>query len=63
MSPRWRIPMLAVLLALSGPAASAQDAGGSRTVVVGGDRSYPPYEFLDEDAAIRGSSARRSPTA
>jgi len=47
--------MLAALLALSGPAASAQvDAGDHRTVVVGGDRSYPPYEFLDQDGRPAG---------
>ena len=47
--------VLPSILALSVPVASAQtDAGGSRTVVVGGDRSYPPYEFLDKDGNPAG---------
>ena len=47
--------ILASLLSLSTPAASAQvDAGANRTVVVGGDRSYPPYEFLGEDGNPAG---------
>jgi polar amino acid transport system substrate-binding protein len=54
VSLRWHLPVLAALLALSGPAASAQDAGGNRIVVVGGDRSYPPYEFLDGDGHPAG---------
>ena len=50
-----RFPALALLVALAAPAASAQvDAGVDRTVVVGGDRSYPPYEFLDKDGNPAG---------
>ncbi len=50
-----RFVRLAFILALSAPAASARgDAGANRTIVVGGDRSYPPYEFLDRDGHPSG---------
>jgi polar amino acid transport system substrate-binding protein len=54
--PRFVHPAVAAsILALFAPAASAQgDAGGNRTVVVGGDRSYPPYEFLDKEGNPAG---------
>ncbi|MDN3522804.1 transporter substrate-binding domain-containing protein [Halomonas ramblicola] len=48
---RIAVLLLACLVAL--PAAEAQD-GGDRTIVVGGDRYHPPYEFLDEDGRPAG---------
>ncbi len=52
---RLQLSVVAAILAAFAPAASAQrDAGGGRTVVVGGDRSYPPYEFLDREGHPAG---------
>lgn len=35
------------LRGLAGSPSAAQEPGPSRRVVIGGDRNYPPYEFLD----------------
>jgi polar amino acid transport system substrate-binding protein len=46
---------LAVLALLSAaPAAAAERLAGRAVVVVGGDRDYPPYEFLDESGQPAG---------
>jgi polar amino acid transport system substrate-binding protein len=53
-------PLLAAVAALAiGPASGADQPPaaadpGARTVVVGGDRDYPPYEFLDADGQPSG---------
>jgi polar amino acid transport system substrate-binding protein len=51
--PRRARALAAVLAALSAGAAVAED-GAPRTVIVGGDRDYPPYEFLDHDGEPAG---------
>jgi polar amino acid transport system substrate-binding protein len=45
--------LLALLLA-GGTAAAEEAATPPRAVVVGGDRDYPPYEFLDADGRPAG---------
>ncbi|BDG01119.1 transporter substrate-binding domain-containing protein [Anaeromyxobacter oryzae] len=61
MRRRSLAPLAAALLALAGPAARGQDLAGAavgggtrRTIVVGADRDYPPYEFLDRDGKPAG---------
>jgi len=44
--------LAAAALALAGVARA--DAPPQRTVIFGGDRDYPPYEFLDEDGRPAG---------
>lgn len=44
----------AMLTAGTSLAASAPGRAGSRTIVVGGDRDYPPYEFLDKSGQPAG---------
>lgn len=50
--------LLVLLLAVTPPAYAQQSAQGhydpAATVVVGGDRSYPPYEFIDKDGRPAG---------
>ncbi len=50
--------VLLVLACLSGYPASASaveiDVTSQPTIVVGGDRDYPPYEFLDKDGRPSG---------
>jgi polar amino acid transport system substrate-binding protein len=53
-SPSIRIASLSVALATAAAPSLADAAGAERTVVVGGDRDYPPYEFLDQDGAPAG---------
>lgn len=43
-----------MLALISHPAAHAGDTNVRTVVVVGGDRSYPPYEFLDKDGKPTG---------
>ena len=44
-----------LLYLIPGPVAAAQEKKAERAVVVvGGDRSYPPYEFLDRDGNPAG---------
>ena len=47
---------LALLFGLVGGAGGADAAppGGQRPIVVGGDRDYPPYEFIDRDGKPAG---------
>jgi polar amino acid transport system substrate-binding protein len=58
-TPRARaIAVATIALALAGPAAAAPapepgDPGG-RVLVFGGDRDYPPYEYLDADGRPAG---------
>lgn len=62
--PRHVIPrfllirLLAALLVLCLPALAQAEAEGkdweSEIIIVGGDRSYPPYEFLDKDGLPTG---------
>ncbi|WP_020676976.1 transporter substrate-binding domain-containing protein [Geopsychrobacter electrodiphilus] len=50
---RWLAALLFCLLAAT--AVLAEDNGAAdRTIVVGGDRNYPPYEFLDADGQPAG---------
>lgn len=44
----------ALLLCLCPPAPAQVIPGVTRPVVVGGDRDYPPYEFLDKDGLPAG---------
>lgn len=53
---RW-IPALALCVAVGGAtplAAQADEPGVPAVVVVGGDRDYPPYEFLGHDGRPAG---------
>jgi polar amino acid transport system substrate-binding protein len=57
MSSCARVALAIAVLAIGvrGAAAEPPSAGrGVRTVVVGGDRDYPPYEFLDADGQPAG---------
>lgn len=49
---RWS-PLFAAL-AWAAPSLGAEAALGERMVVVGGDRDYPPYEFIDRDGDPAG---------
>jgi PAS domain S-box-containing protein len=56
---RRRAACLAVaLLVLSfgsgTPVAQGPSAGGTRTLVYGGDREFPPYEYIDDDGQPQG---------
>ncbi|WP_243360063.1 transporter substrate-binding domain-containing protein [Fundidesulfovibrio terrae] len=44
----------AVLLLLAGPCLAQDVPGVSRPIIVGGDRDYPPYEFLDKNGHPAG---------
>uniref|UniRef100_C6E2F2 histidine kinase n=1 Tax=Geobacter sp. (strain M21) TaxID=443144 RepID=C6E2F2_GEOSM len=50
--------LLVLLLSLTPPAYAQQSApvhyDPAATIVVGGDRSYPPYEFIDKDGSPAG---------
>jgi len=48
--------LLALLLFAAGakPAAGEGGSAGTRTIVVGGDRDYPPYEFIDKSGNPAG---------
>jgi polar amino acid transport system substrate-binding protein len=50
------VMLLAVLLVTAVPARGAEDLipRPAQVVVVGGDRGYPPYEFLDEEGRPSG---------
>jgi polar amino acid transport system substrate-binding protein len=54
---RVRVVLLALLLLCAGPV-SAQtveiDVASRPTIIVGGDRDYPPYEFLDKNGKPAG---------
>ena len=60
--PRRRKPFSAALLLLTAflllthllPAHAAPAVGGVKTVIVGGDRDYPPYEFIDKSGKPAG---------
>ncbi|BDG01325.1 transporter substrate-binding domain-containing protein [Anaeromyxobacter oryzae] len=53
--PRPTCLLAVAALTAFGPALAADPAPtGSRTIVVGGDRDYPPYEFLDADGRPAG---------
>ena len=48
-------PALAALATLAAPPpAATAEALAARTIVVGGDRDYPPYEFLDREGRPAG---------
>jgi len=48
-------PLLVALAALAAPpAAETPETLAARTIVVGGDRDYPPYEFLDREGRPAG---------
>ncbi len=42
------------MLAFLAAGASAQPAGGARSLVYGGDQQFPPYEYLDEQGQPEG---------
>ncbi len=42
------------MLAFLAAGASAQPAGGARSLVYGGDHQFPPYEYLDEQGKPEG---------
>src|SRR6516164_1355058 len=42
------------MLLLSPCAASGRELGTGDTIIVGGDRAYPPYEFLDKEGKPAG---------
>ncbi len=46
----WSVPFLADISC----AATQEVSGITRTIIVGGDRDYPPYEFLDNDGQPSG---------
>jgi polar amino acid transport system substrate-binding protein len=47
--------LLAALSALAAPSTAASaEATATRTIAVGGDRDYPPYEFLDREGQPAG---------
>ncbi len=48
------VAALALLAACGAAVAADPVAAGPRTIVVGGDRDYPPYEFLDADGLPAG---------
>jgi polar amino acid transport system substrate-binding protein len=48
------LTLLLVFVCLGAPAAAEVIPGVTRPVVVGGDRDYPPYEFLDKDGRPAG---------
>ncbi|MDO9081639.1 MAG: hypothetical protein Q7U44_12630, partial [Desulfuromonadales bacterium] len=54
----YRLPaaLLLMLIFLLLPAKVKADAQGhvERTIVVGANRAYPPYEFLDKNGAPAG---------
>jgi polar amino acid transport system substrate-binding protein len=54
LHPPHRIAALFLTILLLLPCVCLAAAGSSRTVVVGGDRNYPPYEFLDKDGRPAG---------
>ncbi len=50
----WRLgPFLLVLILAPGPAFS-QNSSASTGLVYGGDREFPPYEYLDENGDAQG---------
>lgn len=51
---RLSVIALCLLAALAAPAEPAAGQGGRAVVVVGGDRDYPPYEFLDKSGQPAG---------
>lgn len=52
----WRLWLLLPLLLLSPilTAGAAEPENTAKVIVVGGDRDYPPYEFLDNDGKPSG---------
>jgi len=48
------VPGAALLVVLIGVFAATAFAAGERPIVVGADRDYPPYEFLDKDGKPAG---------
>ncbi len=52
MAPR--LPIAVALCAWAALCAAPASAAAPRTLVVGGDRDYPPYEFLDRDGKPAG---------
>ena len=53
---RWIIALFAFIFlpADISSAVTHEVAGVTRTVIVGGDRDYPPYEFVDKDGQPSG---------
>jgi signal transduction histidine kinase len=57
------IPLLFILLfSLTGRASAAPQGapGVTRTIIIGGDRAYPPYEFIDKDGRPSGYNVELS---
>ena len=52
----WIMALFAIVLVPAdiSSAVTQEVAGVTRTVIVGGDRDYPPYEFLDKDRQPSG---------
>ncbi|QSP94977.1 transporter substrate-binding domain-containing protein [Marinobacter salinisoli] len=46
--------LLGLLLLVLASASQAQQSSGSRTIVVGGDHNYPPYEFINDQGQPDG---------
>ena len=49
----WLFASFMVVLAAM-PALAQQEGAAERPIIVGGDRDYPPYEFLDKDGKPAG---------
>src|SRR6185369_7487659 len=49
-----QVCILACLPAMATRAEDYEQSGSNRTIIVGGDRDYPPYEFLDKDGQPAG---------
>ena len=51
---RFMIPFILLLFVLIPPSVMGDEPPSERTVIVGGDRDYPPYEFIDKRGAVAG---------
>ncbi|GFO69977.1 histidine kinase [Geomonas limicola] len=50
----WFLATLSLFTAAPARAEAPENGADSRTVIVGGNRAYPPYEFLDADGKPAG---------